>query len=397
MTAGINRFMQQLRTRITRTIRAVRNPGRPRRRQPENEPGLVMIQIDGLSDAELQRALRQGRLPFMNTLLKKQKYKKHTLYSGLPSSTPAVQGELFYGVRQAVPAFCYYDRTAGRIFSMFEGDDVREIRDRIEPGADGLLKNGSAYSDIYGGGAAEANFCMTQYGWPEIIRNSPPVKLVLLMLLHFISLIRIAVLAGIEFVLAVFDLFRGLINKKEFRMELKFVPSRIAVCIIMREVLVVRSTMDLARGLPIVHLNFLGYDEQAHRRGPDSAFAHWTLKGIDHAVKRICSASRRSPARTYNVWIYSDHGQIKTVPYRKQTGESVHTAVSRVFNQTMTTKYDAPSGVQFQRARMLHPKRHRPETRPPDRPPIVTALGPLGCVNLGTTCPADKRNVMGCA
>lgn len=177
-------------------------------------------------------------------------------------------------------------------------------------------------------------------------------------------------------------------------MELKFVPSRLAVCIVMREVIVVRSAMDLARGLPIVHMNLLGYDEQSHRRGPDSAFAHWTLKGIDDAVKRVYNAANRSLARDYDVWIYSDHGQVKSVPYSTQTGESVQTAISRVFDQTVSTTHDAPSGIQFQRARMLRPKRHRPETQPPDRLPIVTSLGPLGCVYLGTTCPADKRDAM---
>ena len=33
--------------------------------------------------------------------LGREGYQVHTLYSGLPASTPGVQGELFYGVRTA--------------------------------------------------------------------------------------------------------------------------------------------------------------------------------------------------------------------------------------------------------------------------------------------------------
>ena len=67
--------------------------------------------------------------------------------------------------------------------------------------------------------------------------------------------------------------------------------------------------MDISRGLPIIHINFLGYDEQSHRRGPHSRFAHWTLKGIDDAIARLWRAANHAAWRHYEVWVYSDHGQ----------------------------------------------------------------------------------------
>src|SRR5476649_2348992 len=73
------------------------------------KPGLVMIQIDGLSLTQFQRALQKGHLPFLNSLLQKEHYVIHPFYSGLPSNTPAVQGELFYGVKTCVPAFSFVD------------------------------------------------------------------------------------------------------------------------------------------------------------------------------------------------------------------------------------------------------------------------------------------------
>src|SRR5512143_2987759 len=63
------------------------------------ERGLVLIQIDGLSRRQFQRALAQGNLPFLARLLRERGCRLHSLYSGMPSSTPAMTGELLYGVK----------------------------------------------------------------------------------------------------------------------------------------------------------------------------------------------------------------------------------------------------------------------------------------------------------
>lgn len=68
-------------------------------------PGLILIQIDGLAHPELLKALARGRMPFLKRLIRKEHYRLEHMFSGVPSTTPAVQAELFYGVRQAVPAF----------------------------------------------------------------------------------------------------------------------------------------------------------------------------------------------------------------------------------------------------------------------------------------------------
>src|SRR5690606_15383089 len=119
----------------------------------------------------------------------------------------------------------------------------------------------------------------------------------------------------VELLLAVIDCIRGTIAGHDLWRELKFIPMRVAVVIALRELATIGVEMDVARGLPVIHVNFLGYDEQAHRRGPASPFAHWTLKGIDGAIARIWRAAHRSARRHYDIWIYSDHGQEHTVSF----------------------------------------------------------------------------------
>ncbi len=78
-----------------------------------NAPGLLLIQIDGLSRRELETAFAQKRMPFLKHLAKSS-HSMGSFYPGLPSSTPSVQSELYYGVKTAVPAFSFRD-TDGQI------------------------------------------------------------------------------------------------------------------------------------------------------------------------------------------------------------------------------------------------------------------------------------------
>ena len=130
-------------------------------------PGLVLIQIDGLSHTQFGRALGGGKMPFLYKLLKRQRYGLHTLYSGLPSSTPSVQAELFYGVKGAVPAFSFMDRSSGQILRMYDPSSAASVEHRLEKNGEPLLKDGSAYCNTYTGGGAGIKIfsCQTVPFW----------------------------------------------------------------------------------------------------------------------------------------------------------------------------------------------------------------------------------------
>ncbi|REK20620.1 MAG: hypothetical protein DWQ41_24460, partial [Planctomycetota bacterium] len=103
--------------------------------------------------------------------------------------------------------------------------------------------------------------------------------------------------------------------------------------IVLRERLAISVEADATRGVPVIHANFLGYDENAHRRGPGTNLAHAVLPGIDRALRRIWNAAHASRRRHYHVWFLSDHGQETTLPYKLETGHSVETAVQNTFDR----------------------------------------------------------------
>src|SRR6185503_8929716 len=92
--------------------------------QENHKPGLVMIQIDGFSKTQFERALNEKRMPFLQQLISNMHYRVHPLYPGIPSTTPAVQGELFYGVKQIVPGFFFFDTETQKMFRMFDATSV---------------------------------------------------------------------------------------------------------------------------------------------------------------------------------------------------------------------------------------------------------------------------------
>jgi endonuclease/exonuclease/phosphatase family metal-dependent hydrolase len=310
MFAKVETFFRRIRRRFTHREWAARRRHPPMLGHGE-APGLLLIQVDGLSRTQLERAVESGRLPFVRRLLRREGGRLHNFYPGIPTTTASVQAELFYGVRAAVPAFSFYDRIKRRHGVMCNPDWAKEVEAACAAQAGGLLEGGSSWSNIYTGGATqeESHFCAASIGLGDMWRTGKIGNIFMFILLHPFSTLMIIFLLAVELLLAAWDLLVGILRGEKIIPELLMVASRIFVGIGVRELVSIGASIDLARGLPIVHVNFVGYDEQAHRRGPGSAFAHWSLLGIDRAIHALYRAAEDSTRRDYAVWIFSDHGQ----------------------------------------------------------------------------------------
>jgi endonuclease/exonuclease/phosphatase family metal-dependent hydrolase len=354
------------------------------------EPGLVMIQIDGLSRTQFEKALEEGQLPFLKKLISRKHFTLETFYSGVPSTTPAVQGELFFGVRAAVPAFQFLRRSAGRDFRMYEAESALEIEEELLKKCDNpLLKDGHAYSNIYRAGASVTRYCSRDFAAQEYFKRLHPLKMLVLAIIYLPKLLRMTGLALLEIFIAFMDAVRGLYDREGLFRELAFVPARVAVCVVLREAIRFRVLLDIERGVRVIQANFLGYDEQSHRRGPGSAFAHWSLKAIDSAVRDIYKAAHDSRYRDYELMVYSDHGQEKSIPYPRATGKELDEALREVFakgslagKNIWMRKLPDLLGNTVDRCRELFgigPKVKHSETKPdPQNEIVVAAMGPLG-------------------
>lgn len=398
-----NRKMRELVSRSTWSKRLLKLSSMP---DDPTSNGLVMIQIDGLARLQFERALRDGRLPFMRKLMGRERYTLKSFYSGIPSTTPAVQGEIFYGKKAAVPAFSFKDDENGTI-SMMNPSAVQRVEKQLISKADkGLLSEGSCYCDTYHGGAVERHFCLSAMNWKGFFNNANLLRSAAVIALHAFTVVRIVFLLILEVVLALIDCINGIIKGEDLVQELKFIPSRVSVCILLRELSAAGVRIDIARGVPIIHVNFFGYDEQSHRRGPDSYFAHWTLKGIDRMVGSIWLAAKRSKKLNYQVIIYSDHGQERTQSYRDLNNRTVHAAILDIFDKSLQSAAAVDRYLdsrEFQRSEILGGLIRKILFRPKKTPPpeygyksavTVTAKGPLGHVYMNWQySEAEKKDI----
>ncbi|HYC69799.1 MAG TPA: endonuclease/exonuclease/phosphatase family protein [Opitutaceae bacterium] len=311
MFAKVESFFRHIRRRLSH-----REWAAGRRPTPEDEfhgeaPGLLLIQIDGLSRTQLERAVAGRRMPFLRRLLRHEGGQLRSFYPGLPSTTAAVQAELYYGVRAAVPAYSFYDRIKRRHVVMCSPEWAKEVDAAGAAQAPGLLEGGSSWSNIYAGGASldDAHFCAASIGLGDLWRTGRIGSIFMFLLLHPLQSLFLAGLLVLELLLALWDLVVGVLQGERVWPEMLVVASRVFIGIGLRELVTIGAASDLARGLPVVHVNYLGYDENAHRRGPGSAFAHWSLLGIDRAVRALYHAAETSRRRDYSIWIFSDHGQ----------------------------------------------------------------------------------------
>lgn len=389
MFAAVEAFVRRARRRLSRSEWAIRHLGLTPSEGTAEEPGLLMIQIDGLARTHLEKALGQGRMPFLKRLLQRNGYEMHTVYPGLPTTTPAVQGELFYGVRSAVPAFSFLDRTRQDVTAMFTPGCAKQTEAACAAQSTGLLEGGSSWSNIYTGGAGqhESHFCIASNGLADMWRTGKIRNIFLFTLLQLPALLRIFGLLFVEFFNAVRAALRGIRHGRQPGPEFMMVVSRVFIATGLRELIRIGGRIDVTRGLPIVHVNFVGYDEHAHRRGPGSRFALRSLRAIDRAIKELWREAHKSSRRDYSVWIYSDHGQEHTRSFALEVPGGVERLIREYYEQLCHETPPVKSPRERPRPEPEGPrawhrrgKLHTPQyfVSSPDQPFVLAAMGPVG-------------------
>ncbi|MBC7225571.1 MAG: alkaline phosphatase family protein, partial [Anaerolineae bacterium] len=93
--------------------------------------------------------------------------------------------------------------------------------------------------------------------------------------------------------------------------------------LVMREIQTFGAVIDIYRGVPIIYVNYFGYDEVAHRVGPTHPKALRVLRGIDGQVHQIDRIRRTYRRREYDLFVLSDHGISPARPFQELYGQSI--------------------------------------------------------------------------
>jgi Type I phosphodiesterase / nucleotide pyrophosphatase len=288
---------------------------------------LVLVQLDGVSHRRLAWALRQGHMPFLARRLDEGGIAMSSARSGAPASTPAFQAGLFYGVSPSVPGFVWYDRRNGREVRMDRPQDAASVEASLASRNPPLLRGGTSYFSIFSGGAAFPHFCLSglagELDLDALTAGFSAWDALASALVHSLTAVRTAGRLAYETAAGLWDGARWAASLGRLKNEPRFLLHRLLVGAVMRELAAEGILLDVSRGVPVIYADLLGYDEYAHRRGPDSAAAVAQLSSMDVALATIFSAAEAVPELRYDVYVFSDHGHVATKPFESFTGLSL--------------------------------------------------------------------------
>jgi hypothetical protein len=276
-------------------------------------PGLIIIQLDGLSYPRLRDGIARGLLPTLGRWLREETHRLHPLDSGLPSQTSSAQATLLYGVPDPPPGFRWFDRAAGRARTSRSPADLRRAA-RAWPSSAGLLQRGTAITTAWPASAAFHTLVLSEglrgsnlrcapwraalrSPWPHGTRGASPA-----------AILRGLIVAG------------------------------------------ALDTLTLAAAVKAIHAGqrpvfatLLGYDQVAHHAGLDAPMTAWALGRLDAALLAIEGANSGRDGRAAVV-VFADHGLSDCAAFQTIRGVPLRAMIARATRTPQRAWHVAPSG-----------------------------------------------------
>jgi hypothetical protein len=319
--------------------RQARRAGGPfltvRRPRPGTEPGLLMVQLDGLSEPVLRWAVRAGNLPTLGHWLRSGGHSMRGWHTGLPSTTPASQAGILHGATTHIPGFRWFEKDTGRLMVSNRPRDAAVIEPRLSDGR-GLLRDaGVSIGNVFSGDAVTNLLTVSHAALPG--RSARGWAAFMASPYGFTRAL----------VLGVGEVFTEL-HQARLQRRRNLVPrvSRSGAFLalrpasmLLRDVNVSLIAEQMARGAPAVYCDLVDYDEVAHHAGPARPESMRQLESLDRMLGVL---ERLAPeaARRYHLVVLSDHGQSQGATFRQRHGETLDEVVERLSDHA---EADAPS------------------------------------------------------
>lgn len=291
---------------------------------PLSEPGLIIVQIDGLGHDVLRGAMRRGDAPFLGSLIKQNNYTFSSYFCGVPSITPAVEAELIYGRNEKIPAYSWFHRTLGRFIRGDIAGQVKMLEETMFADVQyPLFTNGSVITGAYSGGATMTNISPDAQAEKNKLLRLARYRILLVPLLNPFRFWRmLLVLIGSTAA----TLLRATSQKsKEFFWD-EFMT--LIIKLFMCDLATTIAIIDLWRKTPVLFINYSLVDKVSHTHGIGHPIVFQSIRLIDLYCKKLYDTATNAP-RMYRVIILSDHGQSPGIPFETITKETLPALIRR--------------------------------------------------------------------
>ncbi|GAA1209048.1 phage holin family protein [Pseudonocardia alaniniphila] len=333
----------------------LRSTRRSTRTAPRTDvPGVVMIQIDGLSAPLARWAVQAGNLPTLSRWIRSGGHLLAEWHAELPATTPASQAGLLHGASAQVPAFRWWEKRSGRLVVTNHPRDSALIESRMSDGRGLLADGGVSLSNIFSGDAATSMLTMSTVRANRARRG--PARSLSAYVMDPFGLTRSLVLTGGEMVKELYQGRRQRARRIEPRVHRggTYVLLRGVTNVLLRELNTYLVAEHLRSGVPVLYCDFVDYDEIAHHAGPTRPESLASLEGIDRVLGTLERIALAAP-RPYRFVVLSDHGQSQGATFLQRYGERLEDVVRQLLSSQadVLTAADAETSEQQGRVNTL--------------------------------------------
>jgi len=338
----------------------MRRVARPfRHRPPESTPGLVFVEIDGLSHATLERAAHDGYMPALRRLMRSGSHRLVRWDCALPSQTSSVQAGILFGNNFDIPGFRWFDKATGKMVQGNDPADVARIEARVSRGAGLLREGGVSICNMFSGEADRCVATLSTLNPTEHVRKSSAVYFPYFVYPYNFTRTLMMIVAEL-----VIERWQGW--RQRFRNEFprvsrggSFPLLRAASTVFQRELGTYALMSEMFAGAPVAYITYTGYDVVAHHAGPERRDAMRILRSVDRRIALLLRSAAEAQ-RKYHFVFLSDHGHTPSIPFRQRHGKGIETVVRELIrsDETVRSPIVKTEGWQHLRALMKEALAH---------------------------------------
>ena len=297
-------------------------------------PGLIILEIDGLSIDILKEAIDRNMMP---TLKKWMDENSHTLKeweTDLSSQTGASQAGILHGNNEDIVAYRWVEKeNNNQIMVSGKLAHAPIIEERISDGNGLLCDKGTSITNMFTGDSDNPILTSSRFKlWTNSYNKSLNV-----VFLESYSFQRIIILFLWEILVEVKSQILHKIKdiRPRLRRNIIYATIRAGANVLLREVATETLIADILKGdVNSAYASYVGYDEVAHHSGINDDDVWNVLKQIDLQFKRLKKAEK-SCYRNYEFVVLSDHGQGNGETFKQRYGISLANYVRRLLPDDM--------------------------------------------------------------
>lgn len=307
-----------------------------RRRKPADDtyPGLIMLEIDGLSIDILKEAIDRGMMPTLKRWIEEGTHTLKEWETDLSSQTGASQAGILHGSNEGIVAYRWVEKKHGnRIIVSGKLAHAPLVEQRISDGNGLLSDNGVSITNMFTGDSPDPILTSSRF---KILTRAYNKSLNVVFLEAY-SFQRVFILFLWEIIVEMkSQLMHEIRNiQPRLRRTIIYATIRAGANVLLREVATETLIGNMIEGrINSAYVSYVGYDEVAHHSGIRDDDVWHVLKQIDLQFKRLEKAEKNS-SRKFKFVVLSDHGQGNGQTFKQRYGINLADYVRRLLPDDM--------------------------------------------------------------